>query len=265
MSLSSRLKQFLYQCITPGYTWPAIDIWLPGQRYLHLVGSIHMGTPNMAPLPGRLLKKLRRADALIVEADIRNGESPFSDTPWCDPLAQRLSSDKVADVEKLADEVGVMMGQLDALPFWQIALVLQAHQAQRLGLRPEYGIDWQLLQAAKQCACKVLELEGAGQQIALLHTLPDNGLPLLDDTLTHWRTNAQLLQRMVSWWLQTPPGGQDPTLPNTFGIQLYDVLMNQRNILWRDYLLALPPGRYVVAVGALHLYGEGNLPGLLRE
>ncbi|MEW0838848.1 hypothetical protein ACLHY6_34625, partial [Escherichia coli] len=25
-----------------------------------------------------------------------------------------------------------------------------------------------------------------------------------------------------------------------------------------------PPGRYVVAVGALHLYGEGNLPQMLR-
>ncbi|MDN7205248.1 hypothetical protein QVL75_12625, partial [Klebsiella pneumoniae] len=24
-----------------------------------------------------------------------------------------------------------------------------------------------------------------------------------------------------------------------------------------------PPGRYVVAVGALHLYGEGNLPDML--
>ncbi|WP_238339125.1 hypothetical protein, partial [Salmonella enterica] len=26
----------------------------------------------------------------------------------------------------------------------------------------------------------------------------------------------------------------------------------------------LPPGRYVVAVGALHLYGEGNLPQILK-
>jgi uncharacterized protein YbaP (TraB family) len=27
----------------------------------------------------------------------------------------------------------------------------------------------------------------------------------------------------------------------------------------------LPPGRYVVAVGALHLYGEGNLPDMLNK
>ena len=35
---------------------PAMDIVLPGERYLHLVGSIHMGTRDMAP-PAKLLKK----------------------------------------------------------------------------------------------------------------------------------------------------------------------------------------------------------------
>lgn len=37
--------------------WPAMDIVLPGERYLHLVGSIHMGTRDMAPPPAKLLKK----------------------------------------------------------------------------------------------------------------------------------------------------------------------------------------------------------------
>ena len=90
------------------------------------------------------------------------------------------------------------------------------------------------------------------------------GLALLDDTLTHWHTNARLLQQMMSWWLNAPPQNNDITLPNTFSQSLYDVLMHQRNLAWRDKLRAMPPGRYVVAVGALHLYGEGNLPQMLR-
>jgi uncharacterized protein YbaP (TraB family) len=53
-------------------------------------------------------------------------------------------------------------------------------------------------------------------------------------------------------------------LPSTFSESLYDVLMNARNQAWRETLHALPAGRYVVAVGALHLYGEGNLPSLLK-
>ena len=60
------------------YAWPARDIMLAGGQRLHLVGSIHMGTQDMQPLPGGLIKQLQRADALIVEADITQGASPFS-------------------------------------------------------------------------------------------------------------------------------------------------------------------------------------------
>jgi uncharacterized protein YbaP (TraB family) len=30
-------------------------------------------------------------------------------------------------------------------------------------------------------------------------------MALLEDTLTHWRTNARLLQVMIGWWLEQPP------------------------------------------------------------
>ncbi|MDI8991026.1 TraB/GumN family protein, partial [Salmonella enterica subsp. enterica serovar Anatum] len=101
-------------------------------------------------------------------------------------------------------------------------------------------------------------------QLELLCDLPDGGMALLDDTLTHWHTNARLLQVMIGWWLEQPPTSVGASLPRTFSQPLYDVLMVKRNEAWRDALLALPPGRYVVAVGALHLYGEGNLPQILK-
>ena len=37
-----------------------------------------MGTQDMSPLPSGLIKLLKRADALIVEADISGHESPFA-------------------------------------------------------------------------------------------------------------------------------------------------------------------------------------------
>jgi len=70
---------------------------------------------------------------------------------------------------------------------------------------------------------------------------------------------------MISWWLESQPSQPIEQLPNTFSNELYDVLMHQRNQRWKQQLNALPAGNYVVAVGALHLYGEGNLPDLLQE
>ncbi|EEP2123780.1 TPA: TraB/GumN family protein [Salmonella enterica subsp. enterica serovar Gallinarum] len=264
MKLLNQLKR-LWRALhgTPN-SWPAIDLSLPGGRHLHLVGSIHMGTRDMAPLPAKLVKKLRQADALVVEADISGNETPFSNLPKCPPLVERLSAGQLSALEKRVSELGMPLIHFDNQPLWQIAMVLQATQAQRLGLRPDYGIDYQLLQAAREMSLPVQELEGAKHQLELLCDLPDGGMALLDDTLTHWHTNARLLQVMIGWWLEQPPTSVGASLPRTFSQPLYDVLMVKRNEAWRDALLALPPGRYVVAVGALHLYGEGNLPQILK-
>ncbi|MBU9848077.1 TraB/GumN family protein [Rahnella ecdela] len=260
----NRAFSWLHRLFPVEYSYPAIDIRLPGNRYLHLVGSIHMGTQDMQPLPAQLLRRLKKADALIVEADISGTDSPFSMTGEFPPLAERLPESQYLHVERLCEELGVSMWTLNPLPSWQVALMLQATQAQRLGLRGNYGIDYQLLHTAKEQATPVIELEGPEEQFALLQQLPDDGLGLLEDTLTHWHTNARLLQTMISWWLDTKPGLAVEQLPNTFSSDLYDVLMNQRNVRWKKQLLDLPAGNYVVAVGALHLYGEGNLPELLK-
>ncbi|WP_312716309.1 TraB/GumN family protein, partial [Escherichia coli] len=75
---------------------------------------------------------------------------------------------QLAELTRLADETGVSLSMLDTLPLWQIAMVLQATQAQRLGLRGDYGIDYQLLNAARARNLSVIELEGTDSQIALL-------------------------------------------------------------------------------------------------
>lgn len=265
MGLLSRISSLFSGLATTTYPWPALDVALPGQRYLHLVGSIHMGTRDMAPLSQRLIDKLRDADALIVEADISAGGSPFPRDADEIPLEQRLSPADWQRVVSLTQELGISLSNIDNQPVWQIALMLQAHQAQRLGLRPDYGIDFQLLEAAKALSVPVVELEGAQSQIAMLKQLPQGGMPLLMDTLTHWHTNARLLQTMIGWWMESSPPRGGTSLPNTFGDELYDVLMHQRNRQWQAFLQQLPAGRYVVAVGALHLYGEGNLPDLLKK
>ena len=259
------LKVLFRKLVPPYYSWPATDVWLPGNRQLHLVGSIHMGTHNMMPLPPGLLTRLEQADALIVEADITGSASPFRHSEPQPPLEERVDATTLQQLGHLCNELNLDLAQLDRLPAWQIALMLQAQQAQRLGLRPDYGIDYQLLQAQQAQGRPVIELEGADEQLNLLKTLPEDGQSLLADTLEHWHTNARLLQTMIGWWLEKPPQQNQPALPTTFSNKLNDLLMNQRNQRWNTLLRALPPGRYVVAVGALHLYGTSNLPELLRQ
>lgn len=48
MGLLNRIKMLWRAAVGASYSWPALDITLPGERYLHLVGSIHMGTRDMS-------------------------------------------------------------------------------------------------------------------------------------------------------------------------------------------------------------------------
>ena len=42
---------------------------------------------------------------------------------------------QLAELTRVAEETGVSLSMIDTLPLWQIAMVLQATQAQRLGLK----------------------------------------------------------------------------------------------------------------------------------
>ncbi|MBW7983773.1 TraB/GumN family protein [Enterobacillus tribolii] len=243
--------------------YPAIDLALPRGPRLHLVGSIHMGSPEMAPLPAALTERLSRADALIVEADITCAASPFEMTQDAVSLREVLNDDEWEQLCQRGAETGIAPENIDGFAPWRAALMLQAQQAHQLGLRPDYGIDYQMLRQAHQQGLKIIELEGAATQMALLENLPEGGIALLRDTLTHWHTNARLLQTMLGWWLSPGAEQEKIALPATFSAGLYQILMEHRNQQWRDILCALPQGNYVVAVGALHLFGTDNLPELL--
>jgi uncharacterized protein YbaP (TraB family) len=115
---------------------------------------------------------------------------PLSISPIARPCQNALAL-RLTQLRETIEGLDLSQDEFETRPAWHIALVLQAVQAQRLGLRPDYGIDYQLLQAARQFSTPVIELEGTENQVAILRQLADGGLELLQDTLTHWRENAR--------------------------------------------------------------------------
>ena len=107
MDLLYRVKALWSALRGNHYTWPAIDISLPGNRHFHLIGSIHMGCRDMAPLPDKLLKKLKHADALIVEADVSGDDAPFANLPTYAALEERLSPEQLENLRKVTNELGI--------------------------------------------------------------------------------------------------------------------------------------------------------------
>lgn len=179
-------------------------------------GQHPYGNCSDGPLPARLLARLEQTQALIVEADITFSPPLTHAGEAQTPLADRLSAAHYDHVRQLSKEYHFDLAALDALPAWHVALLLQSRQAERLGLRADYGIDYQLIQAARANDQPIIELEGPEEQLGLLRKLPDHGAALLADTLTHWHTNARLLQVMIGWWLESRPVDVRQAFPSTF-------------------------------------------------
>lgn len=244
------------------YAYPAFDVVTDGGSRFHLVGSIHMGSREMAPLPPLLRQRMAQANALIVEVDISK-PIDFDVQPTDVQLTENLSGQEYQQLLKRSRQVGLREESFESKPAWHVALMLQAMQAELSGLKSEFGIDYQSLLAAREEALSVIELEGANKQMALLKQLPEEGLPLLRDTLTHWQDNQRLMLIMVRWWLNEKPQRETLRLPYGMGDDIYRIMITERNHDWAQKLKALPKGDYVVVVGALHLFGEHNLPTLL--
>lgn len=248
------------------YPYPAIDITLPNNIYLHLVGSIHMGTPTMSPLSEILINKIKQADAIIIEADISTETQPFDPHSFLrEPLNTRINDIFLTQIIEQCEKLQISFSQIDDKPLWQIALILQSTQAIQLGLQPQHGIDYQVIQSANEYQKPLIELEGIENQVALLLDFADDGQQLLQDTLKNWHENARTLQIMINWWLNYNSKEKPPHLPNTFSKAVFDILMERRNQNWAKILSQLPSGRYVITVGALHLFGEENLVDLLTK
>ncbi|WP_232054864.1 TraB/GumN family protein [Leminorella richardii] len=213
--------------------------------------------------PLSLRQRIAQADALIVEVDISQ-PIDFDIQPPSIPLTEKLSGQEYQQLLKRSRQVGLREESFESKPAWHIALMLQAMQAERSGLKSEFGIDYQSILTAREKALSVIELEGADKQMALLKRLPEEGLPLLRDTLTHWRANQRLMLIMVRWWLNEKPQRETLQLPYGMGDEIYRIMVTERNRDWAKRLNALPKGNYVVVVGALHLFGEQSLPEILR-
>jgi uncharacterized protein YbaP (TraB family) len=235
-----------------------------------LIGTIHVGDQTMYPLPRPLLDFLKHSDGLVVEADLS------ADKDIRLPLTN-LAAEQVLDSpqrQKLAQIAKQLSMDSDALMQsapWKVAMTLQIAQVQQLGYSAELGIDQYLIRQAKLFNRTVIPLETLQHQIDILSNFKQDGAELLTTTLDTWDEANQTLPCLFESWIagdfQTFSGIAQGT---EMSDEVSKKLKTGRNEKWvekltNDNVFANQSGRYVIAVGALHLVGEHNLLKLLEE
>ena len=239
-------------------------------RQFYVLGSIHAGEQDMFPLPQAFLSQWKKADALIVEANILQPTTTPTEQNNKPPYTQEtLNTEQLAKLKTIAESLSLPYELLTSQPPWLTATYLQLMLANQLNLSPDQGIDYVLLKRAEKQHIPIKSLESVEYQLSLLQNLPHNGNSMLVETIEQWQQTKASLQCLVDVWKQ----GDSEKFKTLFNDTQYDPETNEalifaRNRHWAETLTLSPDyqsGRFMVVVGAFHLIGEQGLPALMKK
>lgn len=241
---------------------------------VYFLGSIHVATQDMYPLPPEIEAAYKQADVLVVEADITKVDQAamamqvMKDGTYAagDTLDKHLQADTLKSLQLFcaANQVPFMLFNNLKPPL--AAVMVEDLVIQKLGLSPELGVDLHFLNAANTDKKKILELESADSQLKLLlgmdeklgdkwlaESLRDSSKDELDEIVKAWKAGD--VKTIEAKTLDVKDADEE---------KIADELIYKRNDEMVKKIKEMLGGKekVFVVVGAGHLIGE---KGLLKQ
>ena len=256
---------------------------------VYLLGSVHFADPTFYPLDTAITNAFDHSDELAVELDMSD-TAVFMEIARQTELrgklkeGQSLAQVLPQDVKKQLDSICASWYLAPEVLYgykpWSAAMTLSSVAIMRLGFDPNLGIDFYFLRSAQESNKKVVSLESAEDQIAVLvgEGLPDSlGIYYLRSTIGEMQVMDSSITLMMGAWIKgddslfreamymEPEGSATDSLLDA---QIEDLVYIARNKTMADSVAAfLAQDRKVfVVVGAAHMAGKGdNVLELLRQ
>ena len=147
-----------------------------GAATVYLVGSMHLATPQMYPLPKEMEEAFDKSDVLVVEVNINkiNQADMFKVVqekgtyPEGETLSGHVSKDTMRALTDFCTKSGLPVAAIERMKPWVLSMTVEVLGITKLGLDPKLGIDKHFLDEADKAGKKIEELESADSQIDLL-------------------------------------------------------------------------------------------------
>jgi uncharacterized protein YbaP (TraB family) len=231
--------------------------WQFPKTNLRILGSMHLIPANNSGLPNWAIEAFEWAEVLVFESDPPT-ILPLVQAPAPTDLQQTLTPQAWKTLHGLWPKTG-QLPPIESVRPWA-ALLFSSVFAQRVA----QGIEAQLMQWAVEQSKPVLFLETAEEVASAFDSAPADeirqALELLAANLSAPQRSIEAMYK--AWLLADLPGlyaaaSQSPTFQLT---GLKSAVLTRRNQQWAPAIRQLlqSPKRTLIAVGALHLFGQGN-------
>jgi hypothetical protein len=177
---------------------------------VYLLGSMHLATPQMYPLPREMEDAFARSDLLVVEINIDKLDQQkmaqlvqtkgmyAGDATLSGSIKKQTWQDLSAECGKL----GLPPAGIEKMKPWLVGLTVEMMEIQKLGFDPTLGIDKHFLALAEKKGETIDELETADFQIDLLASfdakMQEANLVL---TLAELKELTTQMNKLTSAWI----------------------------------------------------------------
>jgi uncharacterized protein YbaP (TraB family) len=253
-------------------------IWKVSSRRstIYLLGSIHVGSSDMYPLPRHIEEAFRQSSVLVVEVDLnkidRSKLEPLLMTkgmyPLHDSLWNHVSPETKTLVTRFCDENGLPSAAFARVKPWLATVMASMLPMQASGMTPELGIDQHFLNLAAN-TMRVEQLETAEWQLRLLADIPESQQEqYLASTIKSAAVSQQVVNQFKSAWMTGDAGKLDTLVSGAWegASGLQNKIFGDRNPHMADVAEQCLKNnqRCFVVVGAGHLVGHEGVVRLLQ-
>jgi len=248
----------------------------------YVFGTIHVGKADFYPMDAKVLQALQQSNCLALEIDPNATQAMiplmkkygfYADgKPHQKDLPPKLQKQLAALLEKynMAPE------QIASLKPWLIATMLGINEYASQGYLSQYGVDSTLANLAKSSNKRLVELETAEAQLALLGNLSTaEQVQFLQDSVDEIQDpgRAQRSLDLVKLWRNGDIDGLAAMLAemnaeDSFASKfMQSALLDGRNPGLADGIakLTAAAGNPFVAIGMLHLVGPNSVLAILQQ
>jgi uncharacterized protein len=238
---------------------------------LYILGSIHLGRPDMYPLSSRIMSAYEGSSVLVVEVNVQAMDP-------VDMLRKTLEVGMLPDGETLtallsaptlakAEEVGVDLHGLENVKPWMAAAGIAVEAVKRVGFEEELGVDYYFMTRALERDLPIKELESLSFQLELFDRLSfEEQDRMMFMTLSDLEKVQPMMDGLVESWIRGDAERFEDVFYDSYrdypGMEkLAARLIYDRNRAWivkiEKYLQS--GHTHFMVVGAGHLVGSRGL------
>lgn len=264
------------QAQNPANVSPALWVAKDADTTIYLFGTVHALDGKQDWFNDEVKTAYDASQEVVLEAITPDPAvaQPTITKLAIDTSGKTLTSKLTPETAKLLAaelaKVGVPANAFDMFEPWFVSIAVAGITFQKMGIKPEHGVEEILKAAAKKDGKNVGELESFEWQMNLFDTLPETlQVAMLSGSLEDMSEAENVMTKLVTAWSEGDVESLAKVMNDSMREtpELGKLLLTDRNARWAEWIDQRmdKPGTVFVAVGAGHLGGPDSVQAMLAK